>query len=401
MRPLKYFVFNKRRDYLHGYMEHIRVTEQGIILDSDDAGQQGVFISRLLDSKEEGNQWHRAIIQSTGCGEDSICFFFYCSDSSQVTAGEQVWEWNDLIRSSAFTARQKHEIMRPFLAHRVLNPQDILLYHTKGRFLWIEIQMLEEAELSPEILNMKIYAEGHSFLRYLPEIYQAEPENDFLKRYLSLFEAVYLDLDMKIRTAARQLDLHSANREFLFWMARWTGISDVQLWPEEKLRILLNGIVRKNLIRGTKAYMEYMIEVFTGEAPLFVEYDEIEQYRDQPGVYRRLTHYYAHGPYEVTILIREQIVSSLQEQKALKKIIENMKPAHMEVHLIFLKPYIYLNQNVYVGINSVLGIYQKARLNSMTAIPSVVSVQAGDQHASQLVTKKEAKDHEESEKFSI
>ena len=401
MRPLKYFVFNKRRDYLHGYMEHIHITEQGIILDSDGAGQQGVFISRLLDSTEEGNQWHRAVIQSTGCGEDSIRFFFYSSDSSQVTAGGQVWEWNELIRSSEFTARQKHEIMRPFLAHRALNPQDILLYHAKGRFLWIEIQMFEEAESSPGILNMKIYAEGHSFLRYLPEIYHAEPENDFLKRYLSLFETVYLDLDMKIRTAARQLDPHSASREFLFWMARWTGIADVRLWPEEKLRILLNGIVRKNLIRGTKVYMEYMIEVFTGEAPLFVEYGEIEQYRDQPEVYRRLTHYYAHGPYEVTILIREQSVSSLQEQKALKKIIENMKPAHIDVHLIFLKPYIYLDQNVYVGINSVLGIYQKARLNSMTAIPSVVSVQAGNRHASQQVAKKEAKDHEESEKFSI
>lgn len=400
MRLLKYFVFNKRRDYLHGYQEHIRITEKGIVLDSDTAGQ-GIFISRLLDSRKEGNQWHRAIIQSTGCKEDSIRFFFYCSDSSQVIIEGRAWEWEELICSTEFTVRQKHDFMQPFLVHQIFNAQDILLYHAKGRFLWMEIQLNAEAESTPQISNMKVYAEGHNFLRYLPEIYQAEPENDFLKRYLSLFEAVYQDMDSKIRTSARQLDPQSAEREFLIWIARWMGISDVQLWPEEKLRILLNGIVRKNLIRGTKAYMEYMIQVFTGEPPLFVEYGEIEQYKDEPLVYRKLIRYYAHGPYEVNILVREQAVASMQEQKALKKIIENMKPAHMEVHLVFLKPYIYLNQNVYVGINSVLGIYQKARLNSLTAIPSVVSLCAGDQQASQPVTKKEAKDHEESEKFSI
>lgn len=412
MRPLKYFVFNKRRDYLHGYMEHIRITEQGIALYPEDVGQQGTFISRLLDSREEGNQWYRAVIQSAGYGDDSIRFFFYCSDSTQVTAGEQVWEWEELICSQEFTVRQKHEIMRPYLVHQVPNPQDILLYHAKGRFLWMEIQLFCQAETAPKIMNMKIYAQGHSFLRFLPEIYQNEPENDFLKRYLSLFEAVYQDMDAKIRTSARQLDPQAASTEFLIWMARWAGISDVQFWPEEKLRTLLNGIVKKNLIRGTKAYMEYMIEVFTGESPLFVEYGEIEQYKDHPGVYRNLIRYYAHGPYEVNILIREQAVPSMQEQKALKKIIENMKPAHIEVHLIFLKPYIYLNQNVYVGINTVLGSYQRARLNSMTAIPSVIGIQAGaqpafvvggvcaDRHVSP-VTKKEAKDHEESEKFSI
>lgn len=401
MRPLKYFVFNKRRDYLYGYQEHIRITEKGIVLDSDTAGQPGIFISRLLDSRVEGNQWYRAVILSTGYKEDSIRFFFYCSDSSQVIVKERAWEWEELICSTEFTARQKHDLMRPFLAHQILNAQDVLLYHAKGRFLWMEIQLHAETESIPQILSMKVYAEGHSFLRYLPEIYQAEPENDFLKRYLSLFEAVYQDMDSKIRTAARQLDPRSADREFLIWIARWMGISDVQLWPEEKLRILLNGIVRKNLIRGTKAYMEYMIQVFTGEPPLFVEYGEIEQYKEQPETYRKLIRYYAHGPYEVNILVREQAAASMQEQKALKKIIENMKPAHMEVHLVFLKPYIYLNQNVYVGINSVLGIYQKARLNSLTAIPSVVSLCSGDQQASRPVTKKEAKDHEESEKFSI
>lgn len=377
MRPLKYFVFNKKRDYLHGCLDHVRLAAQGIEPEPESYGYKGIFISRPLDSREEGNQWHRAVINSAGYGDDSIWFFFYCSDSPEVSVDGRLWEWGDLISSEEFTSDRKHEIMEPFLVHQVPNPQDILLYNAKGRFLWMEIRLSGQTEFIPRIMNMKIYAQGRSLTEFLPEIYQAEPENDFLKRYLSLFESLYQEMDVKIRTAARQLDPRAADREFLAWTARWTGIPDAELWPEEKLRILLNGIVRKNLTRGTKEYMGYMIRVFTGESPLFVEFGDIEQYKNQPEVYGSLKRCYAHGPYEATILVREQAVPSMQEQKALKKMIENMKPAHMEIHLVFLKPYIYLNQNVYVGINSVLGSYQKARLNSLTAIPSVVGFGAG------------------------
>lgn len=375
MGPLKYFVFNKRKDYQSGYSEHIHIMERGIRLHTENERQWGIFISRLLDSREEGNKWHRAVIRSTAYGDDSIRFCFYCSDSPQIAVDGRLLDWNEVIRSQEFGIEKKQELMRPFLVHEILNPQDILLYHARGRYLWLEIELFCQAEFNPEIRDMKIYAENRSFIQYLPEIYQTEDGNDFLGRYLSLFEAVYQDMDRKIRNAARQLDSGCSEPDFLHWMAGWTGISDIHLWPEEKLRLLLNGIVKKNLLRGTRQYMEYMIETFTGEKPFFVEYSEIEQYRDEPGVYANLKRYYAHGPYEVNILVREQAVPTLREQMALKKVIENMKPAHIEVHLVILRPYIYLNQNVYIGINSALGTYERASLSGMAGIPSIVNRQ--------------------------
>lgn len=372
MEPLKYFVFNKTNDFLSGYLEDVDVTERGIRLRTADAGRCGTFISLLMDSREEKNQWHRAVVRSEAYGDDSIRFRFYCCDFPQVMTDGRLREWNSIIADRTLAIEKKHEIMRPFLVHEVLNPVDILLCRARGRYLWMEIQLFCQAEFKPEIQNMKIYAENRSFLKYLPEIYQTEGQNGFLERYLSLFEAVYQDLDEKIRDAARQLDPQPADPEFLHWLAEWTGIRDVQLWPEDKLRILLRGIVKKNLTRGTRQYMEYMIETFTGEKPFFAEYAEIERYRENPKVYRILKQYYAHGPYEVNILVREQAVPVLSEQKALKKLIEDMKPAHIQVHLIILRPYIYLNQNVYIGINSMLGTYETANLNGVAAIPSVV-----------------------------
>lgn len=373
MGPLKYFVFNKKKDYRSGYLEHMDITEQGVKLHMEDTQQYGTFISRLMDSREEGNRWHRAVIRSVAYGDDSIRFCFYCSDSRQVYVEGRLMDWTEVIRSRELDTRKKRELMRPFLTHEILNPQDILLYHARGRYLWLEIQLFCQAEFTPEILDIKIYAENHSFIQYLPEIYQTEEQNDFLERYLSLFEAVYQDLDEKIRNAACQLDPRSTRPDFLNWMAEWVGITDIHLWPEEKLRILLRGIVRKNLVRGTRQYMEYIVEIFTGEKPFFVEYCEIEQYREEPRVYANLKTYYAHGPYEVNILVREQAVPTLREQRALKKVIENMKPAHIEVHLVILRPYIYLNQNVYIGINSALGTYERALLNGVAGIPSIVN----------------------------
>lgn len=371
MEQLKYFVFNKKRDYESGYRNGIRMTGQGIALE-EGASQNGTFISRLLDSGEEGNQWHRAVIRSEDYGDDSIKFYIYCSDKDEVPVDGRLCPWEELICDGEVPLEKKRRLMEPFLAHIVQNPRDILLYRARGRYLWIEVQLFCQAGFLPEISHMKIYAGNRSFLSYLPAIYQTGGKEDFLGRFLGMFEAVYQDLDEKIEGCARQLDPEVAEPEFLKWLARWVGISNAHLWPGERLRRLLTGIVRKNLVRGTREYMEHVIGAFTGERPFFLEYCDIERYRDNPAAYQSLRESYAWGPYEVSVFVREQAVSSLREQHALKKMIEDMKPAHIRIHLVILRPGIYLGQNVYAGVNSMLVAYERVNLRGMSAIPSIV-----------------------------
>jgi phage tail-like protein len=389
---LRYFVFNKKKDYEFGYRKDIRITKQGLALE-EGVSDSGVFISRLLDSGEEGNQWHRAVIESEGYGDDSIRFYFYCSDDPQVSMDGRECYWEEIIGNREISPEKKHSLMEPFLVHNVANPQDIMLYHARGRYLWMEIQLFCQAGFLPEIHHMKLYAGNRSFLSYLPMIYQTGGREDFLGRFLGMFEAVYQDLEERIADSARQLDPMAAEPEFLRWLARWVGIFDAHLWHEEKLRLLLEGIVKKNLIRGTREYMEHMIGTFTGERPFFLEYGEIEQYRGNDRAYQSLIRSYAHGPYEVSVLVREQAVPSLREQYALKKMIENIQPAHIRMHLIILRPGIYLGQNVYAGVNSMLVTYEHANLNGVAAIPSIVG-------AAEAGAEEEKKD-EEFEKLSI
>lgn len=392
MEQLVYFIFNKKKDYESGYRKDICITERGLALE-EDVREKGIFISRLLDSGEKGNQWHRAVIQSTGYGDDSIRFYFYCSDEDEIAVDGRICRWEELIRDPEIPPEKKHRAMEPYLAHIIQNPQDILLYRAKGRYLWIEIQLFCQAGFLPRIHHMKIYAGSRSFLSYLPMIYQTKGREDFLGRFLGLFETVYQDLDEKITDSVRQPDPITAEPEFLHWIARWVGITNGHLWPEEKLRILLGGIVRKNLIRGTREYMEYVIGVFTGERPYFLEYCDIEQYRGNETAYRSLKQSYAYGPYEVSVFVREQAVPSLREQHALKKMIDDIRPAHIRIHLIILGQGIYLGQNVYAGVNSTLVAWERANLKGGTAIPAVVGkAETGA---------KEEKNYEEFEELSI
>ena len=144
MEQLKYFVFNKKRDYESGYRQEIRITERGLALEEDVSERgvlNGIFISRLLDSGVEGNQWHRAVIQSRAYGDDSVRFYFYCSDEDHVMTDGQHCPWEELIRSQEISLEKKHQIMEQCLVHIVQNPQDIMLYHARGRYLWLEIQL--------------------------------------------------------------------------------------------------------------------------------------------------------------------------------------------------------------------------------------------------------------------
>ena len=79
---------------------------------------------------------------------------------------------------------RKRKAMEPYLAHTVQNPQDILLYNARGRYLWMEIQLFCQAGFLPEICQMKIYAASPSFLSYLPAIYQGGGSEEFLGRFL-------------------------------------------------------------------------------------------------------------------------------------------------------------------------------------------------------------------------
>ena len=66
-----------------------------------------------------------------------------------------------------------------------------------------------------------------------------------------------------------------------------------------------------------------------------------------------------------------------REDEAAWQYKKEVKPAHLELNLVLLKPYIFVGMYSYLGINSVLGSYRNMRLDGHSSVPFAVLEEGG------------------------
>ncbi len=368
--PLKYFVFNKEEDFQRGYGYNIAVSAQGLRIAPEAVSQGGVFFSRILDSRDKETVWHRLVVQGKSLGDASIRFTFYAGEERTIWRDGREEDVEDLLREQSLTWGQKEEILRPYWVKTILNPKDILLHEAQGRYLWFCIELFGQGEESPMVSHMKIYLPKQSWLGYLPEVYQVDPQSkSFVERYLNMFQSLYSDLEEQIDGIARYFDPEVVEGEFLQWLAEWLDVDDVYIWTEEQLRYLLQNGMRLYKMRGTRWAVSAMVALYLGEEPYIVEHYQLEGSEGELRTSGLLARLYGDNSYYVTVVVSERCVPSPKEHKTLLKIIESAKPAHVEANVVVLKPYIFLDKYSYLGMNSVLGQYRPVNLDGFSALP--------------------------------
>lgn len=363
-----YFVLNKTGDWLRGWRDNIAICESSISV--ADTTRPGVFWSRLLDTREKETVWHRLTMDSTSLGPASVRFSFYTSETDTVFLEGETWKLEELLRSADLTDQQRWEACRPYLRRTAFDPCDVLLHDLTGRYLWFRVELLPQGGRSPVIGNLKLRFPKESWLEYLPEIYQAAPGTDpFLERFLGIFQSLYSDLTEEIREVSRYFDPEVVGGEYLEWLSDWLAIEDGYLWPEDKLRTLIRRGVDLYRIRGTRQYVVEMVKLYTGQEPWVVEHDQMDPFRTDVKRANLLTQLYGESPYMVTMILDGSALESPEAHKALLRIIENAKPAWIEINLVVLTPYLFLDQYSYLGINSTLDRYRPLDLNGSAALP--------------------------------
>lgn len=100
-----------------------------------------------------------------------------------------------------------------------------------------------------------------SYLRDLPDIYQ---ENDFLGRFLLIFETIWEPIEQRQDHIATYFDPHTAPRSFLAWLGGWLDLAIDPHWPESRSRDLLAEAMDLYRWRGTSYGLARLIEVSTG-----------------------------------------------------------------------------------------------------------------------------------------
>lgn len=367
--PRKYFIFNKKQDYERGYGENIEIFSTGIRIKDLSKGS-GYYITRLLDSRERMMAWHRFLLGKVSTEESSIELFFYSSEEKSMSYQGREVDIESFLKDPFISVDEKIQNTESFLVKRCFAKEDILLKEVTGRYLWILIQLNGREGISPEIHSMQAIFPKETWLEYLPEIYQNGQENtSFLERYLGIFQTIYENMTEQITEVPRHMEVSIAERKFLLWIAEWLAVDDKYLWNEEQLRYLLKHAMSLYRKRGTVSYLQEIVKLYTGRRPYIVEFHQLQPYRSNEKQEVILNQLYGDNPYLLTIIV-DTLGGNINEQyRVLCHMIENAVPANVKSNVVVLRPYIFLNQYSYLGINSVLEKYQPLKLDGFATIP--------------------------------
>lgn len=329
---------------------------------------EGRLISTALDGEEKQLRWHRICIDADIPEDTFVKISIFSMDTKEIYVEGKKIEIDQYIQNPNINFEQKENLLQPFWKEDFINVRDVLLHNHSGRYLWYKISLIGNQESTPIIKRIRIYYPMVSFIQYLPEIYQFDPINsEFLIRFLGIFQTMMLDLETEIDSISQYFDPDIVDKEFLHWLSSWLGIEDAYLWEEISLRSLIKNAMYIYKKKGTKESIEKIVELYTGQKPFIVENHIISRLMNDNVSKKYLQELYGDSPYIFTIVLKDENLSE-SKYKSLKKIIENNKPAYTEVNIVVLKPFLFLDDHTYLGINSILSQRIPLRLNNYSTV---------------------------------
>lgn len=168
-----------------------------------------------------------------------------------------------------------------------------------------------------------------SYLQYLPALQQGD---EFLGRFLLAIERIlsgltprepndpisdqpgleeYIDsIHTYFNPGLSQEETGTAPSDFLAWLATWVAASLQEEWDEDFKRKFISNIIPIYRLRGTKAGVKKLLEIYTGEEVNIYEFD-------QPAHY-----------FQVEMTLSETAENLRRKQQIAKTILDLQKPAH-------------------------------------------------------------------------
>lgn len=149
--------------------------------------------------------------------------------------------------------------------------------------------------------------DGSLYLGFLPDIFQ---EDDFLRRFLHIFEDIWEPLEHRQDHIEMYFDPRTCPASFLPWLASWLDLPFNPHWPEARHRRLLSAAMELYSWRGTAYGLTRMIEVCTGLTPL------IRELPSQPFVFH------------IRIITPPGAPAGTVDKDFIEELIQAHKPAH-------------------------------------------------------------------------
>lgn len=342
----------------------------------------GVWMSDGLDSGVYETQWHKIVVDAIQQHDTQLHIRYYASDHLEVFLDQEHVNLNDFIANDDIPPETKLAALTPLWSKPLQNPEDALLHQARGRYLWLFVEMIGSSEHAPVVRSMEVFFPRSSYLEYLPVIYQQdERSKDFLARYLSLFQTILEDTDSKIQQVTRSLEAGQASGPSLRWLLGWLGIQADDDWSDDKLRKLLQAAPMLYSLRGTKLAMQTLIDIYTGEKPIILEYEHVKPLKENPELGEVAERLYAADPHVFNVLVKAEHADTEMKRVTLQQLIEAYKPVFSTCKLIILQPWVYMDLHSYLGMNTVLSEPTLLTLDGRSSMPHhTITIDVGQEN---------------------
>lgn len=349
--------------FREGYSENLAV-DGNDALAAIDCMKRGIWFSTAFDSMSEGMTFHRLTLDCDLPEDGLLQIRIRSSDDKYISYKGQLVLMDDFLADKSIDVAEKLEFFNGANTLKLQKVEDLLLHGLSGRYLWIYIFI--GSARSGEILLRSLSLEFpcNSFVDYLPEVYQQN--NSFLRRYIGIFQSIYLDMERKIDRLPIYLDPDSVPDEYLDYLASWMGVeNEGSILDPKRLRYMVRNAIRLNKIKGTIQSVMEMVRLYTGESPIIIEYFKLEQYakgdRGRQKLYNLL---YTDNPYVFCVITGIGSSDGSWNLAELTRLIEKVKPAHTIARVVVLNRSVQLDTHSYLGLNSMLERPQTAKMNA-------------------------------------
>lgn len=171
-----------------------------------------------------------------------------------------------------------------------------------------------------------------SYLKYLPAIYS---EDEFIGRFLNIFEDILTPIGHTIDQSDLHLDPMVTPEPLLPWLALWVNLVLDEEWPVQRRREFIGAAVQLYQLRGTRRGLSEYLRIYTGTTPAIVEHHggirlgRASQLGYNTVLGEGMDHCF-------TVIIEVEPSSSVNVRK-IRDIIEAEKPTHVAYRLEVVK----------------------------------------------------------------
>ena len=296
-----------------------------------------------LDSAQPGCNWGRLSLNCRLSPESMLIVRAFASDQDAVIRNNEVVRVDDFLTDPTIPEKEKQRLFTLAGGLEQSGMRDVLLTGQTGRWLWLYLELAGEDEHVLE--NMRVYVPEDHFFRTFPQTYQTD--NDFFRRYISIFSTMYQEFQEKIDALPEVLDVDTAPEELLPVFASWMGLeTDEMLFSSEELRRLLKIAPQLMERKGSKWAVETAVRLLVPEKVYIVERNLLmpDQCRSEE--------LYGQSVFDFTVMVGQKMDEKLRLR--LQFLIDQFKPIRSRYRIVFLEDRGGLDSFMYLDVNGAM-----------------------------------------------